>query len=306
MAPSVRKSSVDACPDLETLAGYLDGRLTERERADIAAHVAGCETCYFVFTEAAQTRASDRARAETDASASPEPVSAATPKWWMTPKAMWSSAAGLAAAAALVVAIGTAFLPSARGDSAELRALVAAGGTDRTIEGRLTGGFAYGPLRSATRGADPMTPSLSPDVRIAAAQLEKAAADDRTAEGLRERGIAALMSGEWDRGVAALEEAASGRSTDARVQTDLSAAYLARATRTSRDEDLSKALAAANRAVNANRMLPEALFNRAFALERLSMPIEARDAWRAYLTIDDRSGWADEARSHLRTLTDLR
>jgi anti-sigma factor RsiW len=74
MAPSVRKSSVDACPDLETLAGYLDGRLTERERADIAAHVAGCETCYFVFTEAAQTRASDRARAELDANVVPAPT----------------------------------------------------------------------------------------------------------------------------------------------------------------------------------------------------------------------------------------
>ena len=296
---------MDACPDLETLAGYLDGRLTERERANIAAHVAGCETCYFVFTEAAQTRASDRARAETDASASPE-LMPATAKWWLTPKVMWSSAAGLAAAAALVVAIGTGFLPSARGDSAELRALVAAVGTDRAIEGRLTGGFAYGPLRSATRGADPLTPLPSPDVRIAAAELEKANADGRSAEALRERGIAALVIGEWDRGVAALEEAASGRPTDARVQTDLSAAYLARATRTSRDEDLSRALAAANQAVNANRMLPEALFNRAFALERLSMPIEASDAWRAYLTIDDRSGWADEARSHLRTLNNLR
>ena len=306
MAPSVRKTRVDACPDLETLAGYLDGRLTERERADIAAHVAGCETCYFVFTEAAQTRASERARAETDASASPEPVRAATVKGWMTPKVIWSSAAGLAAAAALFVAIGTGFLPSERGDSTELRALVAAVGTDRTIEGRLTGGFAYGPLRSATRGADPLTPSLSPDVRIAAAQLEKATANDPPAEGLRERGIAALVVGDVDQAVSAFENAAVKYPADARIQNDFAVALLVRSRGNAQSDDMRKALAAANRAMNANRTLPEALFNRAYALQRLGLLQEARDAWRAFLVIDDQSGWADEARRNLRELEERR
>src|SRR6188474_614461 len=111
MAPSVRKSSVDACPDLETLAGYLDGRLTERERADIAAHVAGCETCYFVFTEAAQTRASDRARAELDANVVPAPTPLPAPPWWTTPRISWSVAAGLAVAATVVIAVGTGLVP---------------------------------------------------------------------------------------------------------------------------------------------------------------------------------------------------
>ena len=46
----------------------------------------------------------------------------------------------------------------------------------------------------------------------------------------------------------------------------------------------------------------EAWFNRAYALERLGLADEAREAWQAYLTIDDRSGWADEARTHLRAL----
>jgi Flp pilus assembly protein TadD len=132
--------------------------------------------------------------------------------------------------------------------------------------------------------------------------MEKSAGDDPSADGLRARGIAALVIGDVNRGVAALEEAAGKRPSDARIQSDLSAAYLAGAGGNSQSEDLSKALAAANRAVNANRTLPEALFNRAFALERLSMTQDAREAWQAYLTIDDRTGWADEARLHVRAL----
>jgi hypothetical protein len=86
------------------------------------------------------------------------------------------------------------------------------------------------------------------------------------------------------------------------VLSDLAAAYLVRARDKSQSEDLSKALAAANRALTADRSLREIWFNRAKALEWLSMPREAREAWQSYLTIDDRSGWADEARAHLRSL----
>jgi tetratricopeptide (TPR) repeat protein len=301
MAPSAMKTHMDACPDLETLAAYLDGQLSERERTVIAGHLAECETCYFVFTEAAQTRA---LKAPATNNATAEPVSAW--KWLATPKIAWSSAVGLAAAACLLLAAGTGIIPWRNSDSAELRALVTAVGTERTIEPRLTGGFGYGPVRGIVRGSDPLTPMISPDVRIAAAELEKASASTRSAAALRERGVAALVVGEIDRGVATLEEAANVRPSDARVQSDLAAAYLARAARSAQPDDVTKALAAANRAINANRTLPEALFNRAAALERLGMIAEARDAWRAFLVIDDQSGWADEARTNLRTLEERR
>ena len=42
------------CPDLETIAAYLDGRLTERERARVTAHLADCEDCYALFSESAR------------------------------------------------------------------------------------------------------------------------------------------------------------------------------------------------------------------------------------------------------------
>ncbi len=49
--------------------------------------------------------------------------------------------------------------------------------------------------------------------------------------------------------------------------------------------------------------MPEALFNRALALQMVGKTGDARIAWQAYLTIDDRSGWADEARARLRILS---
>lgn len=289
MAAEAVRNGVGECPDLETIAAYLDGRVVDHERARIAEHLATCETCYFVLSEAAHIHvtASEQRPA---------------PAWWKNPRIVWPSAAAvLATAAALVLAVNLSFF-NRTVDGPELQALVAAVGTNRTIEPRLTGGFAHGPLRGAIRsgGASPAT--LSPDVRIAVAQIEKEATSQSPRE-LRLRGIASLMLGDTDRAVASLEAAAAGQPDDARILNDLAAAYLVRAHRNNQPDDLATALASVNRALNADRSLPEVWFNRAYALERLALTDEAREAWQAYLTIDDRSGWADEARAHLRTLT---
>ena len=165
-------------------------------------------------------------------------------------------------------------------DATELQALVAAVGTDRTIEPRLTGGFAHGPLHGAARSGGSSLTTLSPDVRIAVAQIEKEATS-RTALQRHLRGIASLLTGDADSAVAALEEAVAERPDNARILNDLAAAHLVRAERTGNGEDLSRALASVNRALNIDRSLPEVWFNRAYALERLSLPNEARDAWQA-------------------------
>ena len=65
----------------------------------------------------------------------------------------------------------------------------------------------------------------------------------------------------------------------------------------------ARGLATANRALEIDRLMPEALFNRALALQMSGMTDDARTAWQSYLTIDDRSGWADEARARLRILS---
>lgn len=297
MAAATMRPAVDSCPDLETIAAYLDHRLTERERAGVAEHLASCETCYFVLSEAAQVRASAVLARETNRKLG-EPASA----WrWPGRTVLWSSAAGLAAAASLVVAVGVGV--GRRGsDSPELRALVVAVGTDRTIEPRLTGGFAFGPLRGPVRSAAPAPTAVSPDVRIAAARIEKEATTDRSPRSLRALGLAYLVSGDIGRAVPVLEEAAETPGSDARTFSDLSAAYFERAARNGDRQDLMKALAAAERALGADPRLAEAWFNRAKTLERLSLVAPARDAWREYLKIDGDSPWAGEARAHLSAL----
>jgi tetratricopeptide (TPR) repeat protein len=289
---------VDRCPDLETIAAYLDRRLPERERGRIAEHIASCETCYFAFTEAAQIRVNEPAAGKTA-----EAVEGGDGRaWWSAPRVLWTAGRALAAAASVALMIGTGWLTLwPAGGASELQGLVAAVGTDRSIEPRLTGGFAYGPVRGPVRAGEPSMATASPDVRIAAARIEQDVARHRTPQSLRSLGLAYLVMGDVNRAVPALEEAADQPAPDAQVLSDLSAAYLTRAVRNGQPQDFVTGLAMADRAVKADPRLGEAWFNRAYALERLSMADEARQAWQDYLKIDDRSGWAEEARSRLKT-----
>ena len=270
------------CPSLETVGAFVDGRLMDRERETIADHLASCETCYFVFSEAARTRV-----------VTEKPQAEVVP---FTPRRMtWRIAAGLAAAATIVLAVNVFGPFGANGDERALTQLVAAVGTERTFESRLTGGFAYAPVRGTVRGSNDIT--LSPDVRIAIAEIEKQYASKPVAA------TAAIVSGDTSHAIEILEANSQTHPKDANILSDLAAAYLARASRTASTDDATRALAAANRALEVDRLMPEALFNRALALQMSGKTGDARIAWQAYLTIDDHSGWADEARTHLRILS---
>ena len=268
------------CPSLETIGAFVDGRFKDREREVVADHLASCETCYFVFSEAARTRVSA------------QPMGAVVE---FKPRRMtWRISAGLAAAATIVLAVNL-WGPRGNGDQQALDQLVAAVGTARTFDARLTGGFAYAPVRGPVRGSNDT--NLSPDVRIAIAEIEKQHAAEPIAA------TAALVAGEPGRAISILETASKANPTDAKILSDLSAAYLTQATLTNNTADASRALAAANRALEIDRLMPEALFNRALALQTIGQMDEARAAWQAFLTIDDRSGWADDARARLRILS---
>lgn len=273
------------CPSLETIGAFVDERLKERERDVIAEHLASCEACYFVFSEAARLKAT----AGTEEFV-PVPVQKPIPIWRQR-----NVLVGLAAAAMLVIAVNVWSPFGGNADQRALEHLVTAVGTARTFDPRLTGGFAYAPVRGPVRGADDVT--LSPDVRIAIAEIEKQTATRPVAAS------AALIAGDTTRAIDILEATAKTGSPSAKVYSDLSAAYLVRASRTNTSTDASVALAMANRALEIDRLLPEALFNRALALQANGLTADARAAWQAYLTIDDRSGWADEARARLRILS---
>ena len=284
MAAEMITRDVSGCPDLETIAAYLDDRLGTRDRGTVTEHLSSCESCYFVFSEATQVNR-------------PTVV-----PWWTRKQVIWPTAAAALATAATVVLVLNLGPMSEAADPPELKTLVAAVGNERTIEPRLAGGFAHAPVRGVVRSSSNTTSNLSPDTRIVLAQIEKDTANATKPLELRLRGMVSLLGGNADMAIKALEEAVQLRPDDARVLNDLGAAYLVRGDRTGNKDDLSKALAAVNRALNADRSLAEAWFNRAYALERLGLAEEAREAWQAYLTIDDRSGWADEARTHVRGL----
>ena len=90
------------CLDAELLASYVDGRTTPGERIKVEAHVAHCEDCYFVFSETVQAQSTDDA----------VNVNSPSNSWrqWMSRVATGRAAAGLAAAAALVI-VGRIYFP---------------------------------------------------------------------------------------------------------------------------------------------------------------------------------------------------
>jgi CHAT domain-containing protein/tetratricopeptide (TPR) repeat protein len=196
------------------------------------------------------------------------------------------------------IPLTTRFVSGFRSNRPELRELVAAAASEpnRSVEGRLSGGFKYAPPSSAVRGTDR---AIEPDVRIAAAKIEKLHASGVSVEREAALGTAYIVLGDVADAIATLENVASVKPDDPYVLNDLAVAYLARARRAQRADDLPRAASFASRAVKANPHLAEAWFNRALAFEMLGPAAASRDAWADYLKIDNASPWAREGRQHV-------
>ena len=140
---------------------------------------------------------------------------------------------------------------------------------------------------------------LSPDARIAIAELEKIAAATPSQTALADVGVAYLVAGDVDRSIASLTEATELGSSAA-PWSDLSAAYLTKAERVpARNvEYLSRALEAATRAL-AISPSNEARFNQALALDRLSRFVGLTAPWSDYLHVERDPAWIDAAKRHI-------
>jgi tetratricopeptide (TPR) repeat protein len=269
------------------LAALLDGRLDGGDSSAVRAHVAACELCYATVAESSVLL-------EAEAGATRGRV---VPFWRRSRPLL-----ALAASLALVVLLGSQWATLFRSDP--VAPLVEAVGEERYVEGRLSGGFRYGPLRSPMRsGSGNQLGNLS--LLAAAGALQKAAEAERTAVNLHAWGIAQLLLGRYDDGVRMLEEVVEERPESARYNSDLAAAYLARARAHDRADDWPKALAAAERALRSDPELLEALFNRALALDGLYLPAQARDAWSDYERRDRNSDWANEATRRSREIEEI-
>lgn len=286
----------DGCPDDETIAAFLDDRLAPPARAQVMAHLASCQSCYELLADAALAAETSHARENAPASLR---VVTHTPPPRRRSKAFYAIGAGLLAAAAVLVAV---LLPRAAktGDRPELAELVAAAGTTRFAEARLTGGFQWGAPEGAFRGGTAAKPTS--EVQIAAARLDQALARDRSAANLAAYGTSRLPLGDAKTAVASLEEATSLAGSRADYWSDLAAAYLARSQDPGNEPDTFRSLEAAEKAVALSPTLPEAWFNKAVALERLHLTSQAIDAWTRYLALDASSSWRQEATRRLDAL----
>jgi len=160
----------------------------------------------------------------------------------------------------------------------------------RAIAARLVG-YDYAPVRilragratSEAVGADPIT------------DLRDRVLVDRSARNLHRLAAALLASGEARKADELLLEASRLDPADLSIQSDLAAGELA----------LGKRMEAAERTGRLLQRDPASLpaaFNWALALEQLSIRSGAIAAWERYLTLDNESPWATEAREHLSRL----
>lgn len=158
----------------------------------------------------------------------------------------------------------------------------------RLTEGRLTGQSTYAPFSTAPRHIDPASTRSC----IEAAQ-----------DSPRERALCYLSASNLDLAIREAEKALRLAPEEPTLLSDLSILYIERARTENQPADYILALALAERALTAAPRLPEALFNRGVALERLFLPAEARVAWMRYIEVDGDSAWTYEAIEHLRKLS---
>jgi Flp pilus assembly protein TadD len=265
------------CPASEDLAAFVDGRLPKKARAHLEHHLADCDICREVIVDTVSLNA-ERLTGDP----------------WSNRRAMTGAAAMVALAASLVVVVQMQpdLLPF--GERHSYAELVAAVGQNRTVEGRLTGGFAYAPLKPATRAG--RAASGDEDFRLLAAngELQQRAVAEPNAVNRHAAGVGQLVVGDFESAVTTLEAVVELEPANAGYYNDLAAAYLARGRARDSREDFSRARSAARRAISLDSSLDEAYFNYALAVDAMGQPREAEEAYQQALARDPQSPWNEE------------
>lgn len=110
-------------------------------------------------------------------------------------------------------------------------------------------------------------------------------------------GIARVLSGQADAGIATLAAAVARAPQDAVLLNDFAAVILQRALKADRPDEIVRALSLARRAQRLDPRMPEPLFNAAVAQEALGLTDAALATWKQYLDLDTESEWVPIARS---------
>lgn len=174
--------------------------------------------------------------------------------------------------------------------------LVEAVADRRMLVGRAIGGFRFGTESGKKRGT---TAAETPfGVLLAAADIRKRFDADASPVNTGNLALAYLLAGDAEKGVKLSEIRALSEET-AESLTDLSAAYLQRATATGSFDDFARSYDAALRALHLEPKVSEAIFNQAVAAGEMGLPWLARAAWDSYLRVESEGAWADFARGSL-------
>lgn len=267
------------CPDAECLSAFLAGAVTPAELASVNAHLPVCADCREVVGLSAYV-------AGVIAS---EPLPAVLPR-----QRRWGG--WLSATAAAIAAIAVLAVSYRSWTPREPRQLLvdAVSRERRYVEPRLSGGFPWAPLATASRSAEPLHTDRMRLIGAAGTVLERTEGDDSPAA--RHAAALAQLLAERPHDAARLLSKLASSTSDAEISCDLAAALYTTALQRSDRAKAAEALAAANFALRLRPAMPEALFNRALILEYLGLETQAREAWDRYLAVDPHSAWAAEAR----------
>jgi Putative zinc-finger len=191
-------------PEPETLSAFADGRLGGDARAAVVGHLDVCDDCTSEVALAMRADGHERGAAQHTIS--------------------WRRWLPVAAGIALMVLGIVAFrdsLPFARSPIGRLVAL--APKTERTVEPRLTGGFAWAEYAGAARTTVESADADRMKLVGAAGDLVARAGRDGDADAQHAAGVAMVLVQNAVEGIPRLE-AAARKSEDARVWSDLAAA----------------------------------------------------------------------------------
>jgi CHAT domain-containing protein len=264
----------------DLVGAFLAGYLSEEDAEAFEKHFFECNRCW------AEVKAGEEIRAARTklVAAGPDSGRRSAATW----RILAIAAALMAATLGSLLLVRNSRTPLENSRTLLEEVTIAAAQMPRRVEARLTLKTPYAPLR---RGPQDQ-PKRSRLVDV----LEDAENARASAENARALGLAKLLLGDFSGAVSTLESASETYKHDAKVWSDLSAAYLARAdSPDAKPDDRDRALSAATEAVNHDGSLPEAWFNKGLADEGLGLTENAKEDWRRYLELDKSSDWAAEA-----------
>ena len=292
----------------EIVDEYLEGKLEERDRLAFETHFLATPDRQekFRFGRAFKRHVaarSDIAAAETSPRTKLSPIP--TPR--RLSRFFPSSALAIAAAVVLLIAVGfgiwRVFIHQSPVDQG-LQALSAAYRDQRPLEARISA-LTYAPY-SETRG--PGNEKVDRD-QLHRAELLLWDAGNPTAKLHHAKGDVHLAKREFDQAIAEFNQALEGDPRNAQIYNDLGVAWMekGRVDRDGKDQgrgmkELGDSLDNFNKALELNPNSLESLFNRALSRQYQSLDDQAKADWRAYLTKDPNSKWADEAKQKLKLI----